>query len=202
MASPPCSVRPATSSPWRPAAATAPSPTGWPTCMAVGAAPTSPSRASHMALRRRRLTATFSSPLISCRLAASSKTAGKTAAQREAEKRNSHPDLAHILPRPGSSLVFRGIFWESEGHPGPDAHLLVCEVARKHTTDSASLEPESRAEKIMYNRFIRTCADRGGHGTCRVDPRCGTPCLLARRPHPRPRAGQPGAGHCCLLLEQ
>ena len=104
--------------------------------------------------------ATFSSPLITCRLAASSKTAGKTAAQREADKRSSHPDLVHIHPQPGNTLVFRGICWESEGHPGPDAHLLVTEVARKYATNSAIKKPETRAEKIRYNRFVRTWRTR------------------------------------------
>ena len=101
--------------------------------------------------------ATFTCPLAPSYVTYACKTTAKYATQREEDKRRSHPDLAH----PGSLVRFRGLCWESEGHPGPDAQRFLREVAQKFATGTADLDHrKTRNEKILYNRFLRTWRTR------------------------------------------
>ena len=100
-------------------------------------------------------------------------------------KRQSHPDLAH----PGSLVRFRGLCWESEGHPGPDAQRFLREVAQKFATGTADLDHrKTRDEKILYNRFLRTWRTRistlVAEGTARAV------WSLSRRSSPPPVSGR------------
>jgi hypothetical protein len=131
--------------------------------------------------------ATFSAPTGPSYVAAASKASAQLATQREAQKRASHPDLAV----PGSTIRFRGLGWESEGHPGPDAQLFIREVAQKFAAGTADLgHKKLRHQLILYNRFISTWRKRISaliaEGTARA-----VWSLAAGRSPPREGGGRP-----------
>ena len=141
--------------------------------------------------------ATFSSPLCLTFIGVASKDSAQLATQREAAKRASHPDLA----APGTTIRFRGLGWESEGHPGPDAQLFIREVAQKFAAGTADLgHKKLRHQLILYNRFISTWRKRISaliaEGTARA-----VWSLAAGRSPPREGGGRPSTFGPAGLLE-